>query len=239
MNEKFQKLTEKISKLSNKEIHTPAKVTKLELKLDSMEDLYNSSIENLDSKYQILREHINKLKKSAEEERDNKDDIKQIYQNELKQIESNIKSTLVDEREYMKIYSENLYNKIENMILNISKSSIKDNEDIKNSISLLKDHIQIDLPALKAKSDNVNEESNKNLDQIINNMNDEFNKINDILKINTKQNEDNENNINSSLRGIMMKVKEEFETEKNHLIKFEDSIIKLLSETADQLAHIK
>jgi predicted protein tyrosine phosphatase len=241
MNEKFQKLSEKLSKYPNKQgdinLETN-KNSKLELKLENLEENFKSSIDTLECKHNALREHITKLKVIVEDEKNYKEEMKKNYIRELKELGVRINLQINEEREYMKNYTENLFNKLESSLIKLEKNTKIENEEIRKNLNYLKEHIDVDFPSLREKLEIEVEDRNKTIDTIVNEMNVEFNKINEVLEKDSVKQEENNYEFSDSIKKMTFKVKEELMTETNAREKFEENILKLLQETTYQLANL-
>ena len=190
-------------------------------------------------KYSTLKLHIEKLKKTLEEDRDNKDDLKKQVTEEFKNVETGVKVQLKEQNENLKTYSANLFQKLETSLMQCEKSLIKDNDIIKKNIEEVREYIDIDMPSLNEKLDQEAIERNSTLETVVGEMNSELNRISDIIEANLNNKKFTEVNVTKTMQTIMSKAKDEFDEEKNQREKFEENIFKMLEETTNQLSKIK
>ncbi len=155
MSEKFQKLSEKISQLNvnNNHIessHTKSrsqltKTSKLEIKLESLEDLVTSSLSNFDSKLNLLKDHITNLKITAEEEKQSLEKLKTSYREEFHKFEENVKTSLNEIKEDNNNHTLSLYSKIETNVSNLENDLKIDNNKVKNSLKNIEECIDVSI----------------------------------------------------------------------------------------------
>ena len=89
--------------------------------------------------------------------------------------------------------------------------------------------IQIDYQKIGEKMDLESENRDKIIQNLIQQMNDEFMKAHNLIANDTRQREENEDKILSALKDIMKKVKEELENEKIKREDFEENIFNIFS----------
>ena len=90
--ERFAKLSEKINALSKaSENKDPKKYEKIESKINEVEENFNTNIDSLEQKYNILKDQIAKFAKMIEEDRINKEKARNKNAEDLKNFESKMK----------------------------------------------------------------------------------------------------------------------------------------------------
>jgi hypothetical protein len=239
MNEKFKKLSEKIAHISTKSKDQPNKANKLEIKVENLEGIYKSSVETFEMKFAILKEHIMKLKCTLEDEKNSKDDLKKIYFSELREMQSRVRCQIDEERDHMKINVENVFKKLESTILSIEKKSKLKNDEIKKSIFKLREQVEADMPDLKVKLENENLQRESTFDNLIQEMNFQFNRTNEIIDEEYKKSDKSYEGFSNSLSKVMCKVRDEFTEEKKQRENFEENILTLLKDTTENLSKFK
>jgi hypothetical protein len=239
MNEKFKKLSEKIAQISTKSRDQPNKASQLDMKVGNLEEIYKTSVDTFEMKFTTLKEHINKLKGTLDDEKNSKDDLKKIYMNELRDIESRFKFQIEEQRDHMKIHVENIFKKIESTILSVEKNTKIKNDEIKKNILKLREIIETDMPESKVKLQNENLEREKTFDNLVQDMNFEFNRINEIICEENKKSDEGFEGFSNSIGKVMVKVREEFIEEKKQRENFEENIFKLLKDTNENLSKFK
>lgn len=239
MNEKFKKLSDKIAQISSKSKDQPNKSSRLDMKVENLEGIYKTSVETFEMKFTTLKEHIMKLKSTLEDEKNSKDDLKKIYMNEFRDLESRVRSQIEEQRDQMKINVENIFKKIESTILSVEKNTKIKNDEIKISILKLREQIETDFPELKSRLENQNLQSDKTFDNLVQEMNFEFNRINEIISEENKKSDEGFDKFSNSLSKVMGKVREEFTGEKKQREIFEENIFKLLKDTNENLSKFK
>ena len=79
--ERFAKISEKINSISKvSENKDPQKYEKIESKINEVEENFNTNIDSLEQKYNILKEQISKFAKIIEEDKINKEKSKKKIQ---------------------------------------------------------------------------------------------------------------------------------------------------------------
>ena len=150
--ERFAKLSEKINALSKaSENKDPRKYEKIESKINEVEENFNTNLDSLEQKYNILKDQIGKFAKMIEEDRINKEKAKNKNSEDLKNFESKIKEMMLEEREFLKNYVDNAVLKIEELIGNYDKESKDENDAIKATVEELKNYMNTELPNLNNK----------------------------------------------------------------------------------------
>ena len=171
---------------------------------------------------------------------------------EIKTLENKMKSYLLEQNEVNYIYllqniksiEEKILKKFENHIVSIESELRQDSDHIKKNIEILKESMdvksqitQIDYQKIGEKIDLESESREKIIQNLIQQMNDEFMKAHNLIANDTRQREENEDKILSALKDIMKKVKEELESEKIKREDFEENIFNILEETCNKLAN--
>ena len=152
--ERFAKLSEKINALSKaSDNKDPHKYEKIESKINEVEENFNTNLDSLEQKYNILKDQIGKFAKMIEEDRLNKEKAKNKNSEDLKMFEGKIKEMMLEEREFLKNYVDNAVLKIEELISNYDKESKDENDAMKATVEELKNYMNTELPNLNAKID--------------------------------------------------------------------------------------
>ena len=161
--ERFAKLSEKINALSKaSDNKDPHKYEKIESKINEVEENFNTNLDSLEQKYNILKDQIGKFAKMIEEDRLNKEKAKNKNSEDLKMFEGKIKEMMLEEREFLKNYVDNAVLKIEELISNYDKESKDENDAMKATVEELKNYMNTELPNLNAKIEKVNSIKRKN-----------------------------------------------------------------------------
>lgn len=236
--DKFKKLSEKIAQINkDKALYTPPeKAIKLESKVKDLENTQKIFTESLELKYLTLKDHTQKLKDILEEEKNNYDDLRTNYINDVRNIENKVKSQIAEEREFMKNFTENLFKKLETSLLTVEKSVRTQNDTMRKNVNILKEYIEIDVPELRRRLENRSNERENNFFNLTNEMSNEFNKINDLITFNNQKVEEDNEEFNESLQIVVTKMKEEFKVEDHERNKFEDNILQIVYDTSNNLA---
>ena len=236
--ERFAKLSEKINALSKaSENKDPRKYEKIESKINEVEDNFNTNLDSLEQKYNILKEQIGKFAKMIEEDRLNKEKAKNKNSEDLKIFEGKIKEMMLEEREFLKNYVDSAVSKIEELINNYDKESKDENDAIKATVEELKNYMNVELPNLNAKIEEENEERINNIKTLVDQMNQQFGEVHELIDNERKKREESENNFVQNLEEIMNKVKNEFNKEKKQREEFEENVFSLIEETCTKLAN--
>ena len=174
--ERFAKLSEKISQISKggSDGNNPQKFERIEQKITDVEDTFNSNLDSLEQKYNLLKDQLSKFSKLIEEDRANKEKAKNKNYEDLKEFEHKVKSMMQEEREFIKTYVDNAVKKIEGLIVKYEKDAKDENDSIKTTIESLKNCLSRDLPNLNAKIDEENEDRANNIRSLVDEMNQQF-----------------------------------------------------------------
>ncbi len=119
------------------------KFSKLEQKVNEVEENLLSNIDALEMKYSLLKDQITKFTKIVEEEKQSKEKLKSKSSEELKGLESRIKIMINEERENNKNYIDECVKRIESQIQNFEKNSKNENENIHNTLNTMKEYIEV------------------------------------------------------------------------------------------------
>jgi hypothetical protein len=119
------------------------KFSKLEQKVNEVEENLLSNIDALEMKYSLLKDQIAKFTKIVEEEKQSKEKLKSKSNDELKGLESRLKNMINEERENNKNYIDDCVKRIESQIQNFEKNSKNENENIHNTLNTMKEYMEV------------------------------------------------------------------------------------------------
>lgn len=119
------------------------KFSKLEQKVNEVEENLLSNIDALEMKYSLLKDQIAKFTKIVEEEKQSKEKLKSKSNEEIKGLESRIKNMINEERENNKNYIDDCVKRIESQIQNFEKNSKNENENIHNTLNTMKEYMEV------------------------------------------------------------------------------------------------
>lgn len=144
-NERFARLYEKVANIQSNEVQNVAtnKFSKLEQKVNEVEENLLSNIDALEMKYSLLKDQIAKFTKIVEEEKQSKEKLKSKSNEEIKALESRIKNMINEERENNKNYIDDCVKRIESQIQNFEKNSKNENENIHNTLNTMKEYMEV------------------------------------------------------------------------------------------------
>jgi hypothetical protein len=149
--ERFLKLSEKITKLQNLELTDPNKQNQLDGQIERLTIDYNRALKDFEYKHKYLEEEINDLIKSLNNLNEDKTNLRNKINLEIKNLELKIKDELVKERENSQIYTNNLFNRLENLIKEIQNTYRQQKKDLIESVQELKEVIEVELPQINSK----------------------------------------------------------------------------------------
>lgn len=172
--ERFLKLSQKITQLQNLELKNPNKLSHVESKLDYLEVNVLKSIKDYELKYKFLQDEMIYLNKMIEDDRSNKENLKSKIGLELVNFEQKIKTSFQLERESMTNLLNSLTKTLESEIIKMELTLKKEKEEIIAAVQSIKEIIEIDLPKLNEKVDECSDNKNSQIKNIVESMNGEL-----------------------------------------------------------------
>jgi len=179
--ERFSKLSEKISKLQNIEVKSPQKITDIDTRIDNLQMESLRSLKDLEFKMKYLEDELLYITKILEDSIFSKNTLKSRINNEIKETESKIKAMFEQERENILLTNLEIFRNFENEFLRIQESNKKEKFDINSYIQNLRDVIDSDIGKLRNDTDLLKEERVQKFSMIVNSMKDEFKYLNDLV----------------------------------------------------------
>lgn len=208
---------------------------KLEIRLKSLEDLFESSMENIEMKHKTLEEYITKLKAIIDSNAIEDEGAKAERINELCALENSLQLKLTDESNGVDSYIENTIRKTEAKMVQIDTSLAKDNEVNRNECTLILDNAKKDIEALASKLDELKNEQTRTNEQITQDIADRLNEAHNIMKNNENESMMVLNSQFDKMKQIGYSAKERNQEEARKREEFRENIIKVLNETEDSL----
>ena len=181
--ERFAKLSEKISKLQNIEVKSPSKITDIETRIDNLQLESLRSLKDLEFKMKYLEDELLYITKILEDSIFSKNTLRNRINNEIKEAESKIKAMFEQERENILQTNLEIFTNFENEYLRIQENNKKEKLDINSYIQNLRDVIYSDIGKLKNDTGLLKEERMQKFSMIVNSMKDEFKYLNDLVLI--------------------------------------------------------
>jgi len=179
--ERFAKLSEKISKLQNIEVKSPSKIMDIDTRIDNfqMESLRN--LKDMEFKMKYLEDELLYITKILEDSIFSKNSLRNKINNEIKETESKIKAIFEEEKEIILESNMEIFKNFENEYLKIQDVNKKEKVNLNSYIQNLRDVIESDINKLKNDSDMLKNERIEKFSLIVNNMKDEFKYLNDLV----------------------------------------------------------
>jgi len=179
--ERFSRLSNKITKLQNVKIRSPAKIFDIETRIDNLHIESLRNIKDLEHKMKFLEDELFLITKMIEDSINSKNHLRKKISNEIKETED--KMQLLFERERQIIIEENaeIFKNFENKLLQMQEINNKERFNINNYVKDLRDVIEGDVEKLKSDTDGLKEERLKKFSLIVNSMKDEFKYLNDLV----------------------------------------------------------
>ena len=179
--ERFSRLSNKITKLQNIKIRSPAKILDIESRIDNLHMESVRNIKDLEHKMQFLEDELFLITKMIEDSIVSKNHLRTKISNEIKDTEN--KMQVMFERERQIIIEENseIFKNFENKLLQMQEINNKERFNINTYVKDLRDVIESDVEKLKSDTDGLKEERLKNFSVIVNSMKDEFKYLNDLV----------------------------------------------------------
>jgi hypothetical protein len=172
--ERFEKLSQKISLIQNFELKNPNKFSHLENKVDHFETNVSRSLKDFEFKYKFLQDELSLLSKNIEDLNESKENLKSKINIELKNAEGKIKNLFEIERENSKSFSDNLFKTIENDIFKLYNKQKKERSQIIQSVQNMKTVAEVDMPKLNQKISECTQERETQIKNLVQSMNEEF-----------------------------------------------------------------
>jgi len=83
------------------------------------------------------------MKQRLEEESENKEDLKRNISEKLRNLQTRIKSTILEEREHFKFYTDNVCTKLEAELIKCDTEIKKDDDALMKNINEIKESIRV------------------------------------------------------------------------------------------------
>jgi len=180
--ERFAKLSEKISKLQNIEVKSPKKITDIETRIDNLQIESLRNLKDLEFKMKYLEDELLYITKILEDSIFSKNTLRNRINNEVKETETKIRVMFEQEKENILQTNMEIFRNLENEYLRIQENNKKEKLDINSYIQNLRDVIDSDIHKLKNDSGLLKEERMHKFSMIVNNMKDEFKYLNDLVR---------------------------------------------------------
>jgi len=179
--ERFAKLSEKISKLQNVEVKTPSKIVDIESRIDNLQMESLRNLKDLEFKMKYLEDELLYITKILEDSIYSKNTLRNKINNEIKEAENKIKAMFDQERESILQTNLEIFRNFENEYLRMQETNKKEKLNINSYIQNLRDVIDSDINKLKSDTNILKEERLQKFSLIVNNMKDEFKYLNDLV----------------------------------------------------------
>lgn len=232
-NERFAQLSEKISQIPRTS-HTQ-KLSKIEQRLKSASDVFTTNISSLEQKYLILNEQISKFGTLLDNDLQSKLKQTQKANEVIQSYETKVKQLLLSERNSLKQYIDTAVTKVTTMIQQYSTEFKADSDSFKTTVDQLNAVIQRELPALEEKIETENEERLNSIKTLVQDMNEQFQKVHDEIDVKRAKRVDNERAFAQSVENVYDKVKDEFAKEQQQRESFEESVFTLIEDVCTKL----
>jgi len=143
--DRVRKLSEKLSNIQIKETPNPGKLNKLETKLQLIDENYSYSLRTLKTKYNTLKEHTDKMREVLDSEKMNKDELRKNVTEKLNNLQTRVKTFLMEEKDHFKEYTENITNKLEAELIRCEIDVKKDEDSLLKNLNDIKDNIKVNI----------------------------------------------------------------------------------------------
>lgn len=179
--ERFARLSEKISKLQNIEVKSPSKIIDIETRIDNLQIESQRNLKDLEFKMKYLEDELLYITKILEDSILSKNSLRNKINNEIKETEIKIRAMFEQERENILQTNLEIFRNFENEYLRIQENNQKEKLDINSYIQNLRDVIDSDISKLRNDTVLLKDERIQKFSMIVNNMKDEFKYLNDLV----------------------------------------------------------
>jgi hypothetical protein len=171
---RFNKLSEKISKIQNLEFKQPSQCSQIENRADFLDSNLSKSVKEFEFKYKFLQDELTYLNKVIEDNKQNKEFLKTKLQLELNNLEKKIKNLFEAERENLKNFTSGLISNLEKELIKLNEKMNREKEEIISAVQAVKEYIGVDLPKLNKQIEGSSEDRDNQIKDVVISMNDEF-----------------------------------------------------------------
>ena len=183
--DKFQKLSEKISHIQvlanfSQNLDTtqnPNKISKIEQKLENLEENFYKSFNLLEQKCDTLKDQVTKITRLIEEEKVSKESYIIKKNEEIKNLDFKMQNYFYEQHEKVKEIEEKVFQKFENSLQKIDIDSKNDNDQKKRNLELLKECFDLEFSKCSEKTDYESDNREKIIQNLIQQMNEEFSNV--------------------------------------------------------------
>lgn len=236
---RMAKISEKLNGMNLKfDQERVYKLDQQETRLRTLDDRYTDFVENLGNKNNNLREQLQKLQRTAEEEKAIRDTqlenkVKEVMQIEQKYgylIEQEIRARKESEHKYGKLIEEKS-NNLKMEVLRGSKIRAEETESLANAVQNDVGRISEALyTELKDREDADNKQVKR--------LNEDLNEISGEMQTEKRSREENEQAIFDMLRDVIERVKKEIDNERKEREDTEETLQNLLEDCTTKLNNI-
>jgi hypothetical protein len=179
--ERFSRLSNKITKLQNVRVQSPSKILDIETRIDNLHIESLRNIKDLDHKMKFLEDELFLITRMIEDSINSKNSLRIKISNEIKETEN--KMQLIFERERQIIIEENaeIFKNFELKLIQIQEINNKERFNINNYVKELREVIESDIEKLKSDTELLKEERLSKFSLIVNSMKDEFKCLNELV----------------------------------------------------------
>ncbi len=179
--ERFAKLSEKISQLQNIEVKSPRKMLDIDTRIDNFQIESLRNLKDMEFKIKYLEDELHYITKILEDSIYSKTTLRNKINNEIKETENKIKQIFDEEKETIIESNLEIFRNFENEFLKIQEANKKEKLNLNSYIENLRDNIESDIGKLKNDSGLLKDERLEKFSLIVNNMKDEFKYLNDLV----------------------------------------------------------
>ncbi|KAF4653151.1 hypothetical protein FOZ61_009161 [Perkinsus olseni] len=200
----------------------------------------NSKLDNhqasISSNMNTLKEDILRLHKIMDDEREKRDGISKVQEEEMQNLDKRLQEAIEKEQESRREAENELITKLKDKTDKIRCEFDKHIEDDESrEVSTLRKYIEVDLPKLE---DTLREGdlSKENMErELLGEANDEIKRLEEALNRERAQREETEEAMLRMMEDVVAKMQSEMAEERRNREATEESLLKLLEETCNKL----
>ena len=234
--ERIQRLSDRLSNLQNGlESEKQSRLDVLNVKLRSIDEKLTTNSDHSSKKFHSMKETLNKMQKSLEDERRLRDKVFEDKDTELRELDLHIQSVIETESQHrvedeMKIIKtfEDKFASLKDEIIRESKSRIE------NEVNLKK-YLELDIPKMfeALKEESLAREAMES--RILRRAMEEIARLGEAIAAEKRHREESEESMIRMLEEVVVKMQTDLASERREREDSEETLLKLLEETCVKL----
>ncbi|OMJ68201.1 hypothetical protein SteCoe_34421 [Stentor coeruleus] len=237
--DRVKRLSERLQGIQvNLETDRGSRFVDLEKKLDSLEKDFNDSLEQNAKKFSTVKEQIQKIEKTLDEELHLRDSFFEIKSQEIAEFQARIQEAFTKSMKIRKENENKIYKVIDEKVENIKSKMTEENKALKDSEAEARGYIEQDVPKLYEFVQNCIADREEMEGSLNKKLEGGLADIENDLAVETKTREETEEAMLAMLRDVVSRIKSDLEQERKERESSEETLLSLLEETCSKLATV-